>query len=663
MQTAQDQAARLGLANARPGWYRGLKPDPVLTVSEWADEKRVLNQRSASEPGRWRTSRTPYLRAIMDDLSPHSRVQVVDFMSGTQIGKTETGNNWLGSIVDIAPGPTMAVQPTDKMGKRWVKQRFDPMVADMDCLSAKIKPARSRDSGNTANLKEFDGGILVIAGANSPSDLSSMPVKNLMLDEVDRYPYDLGDEGDPIELAMARTSNFPRRKILRTSTPTTKGVSRIDRGFRAGDQRRYYVPCPHCQEKQVLEFKNLHWKKDEAGNHQPDTAEMACIHCGAMIAEHNKTWMLENGEWIAEGEPNDTHHSYHINSLYSPLGWLSWAAIVEKFLAAKKDALLLKTFTNTIEGLPFEEDGDKIDRHALQERAEDFPLRTVPMGGLVLTCGVDTQDNRLEITTWAHNGRESWTVDYQVFYGNPGENEIWRRLDEYLQAPFPHAAGTELVIKAACIDSGGHYTQQVYDFCRLRKARHVVAVKGASTPGRPIIGKPSRVDVSVKGRSIKNGAEVWLVGTDTAKHAIYSRLKISEPEADGYIHFSSQLPDAFYNQLTAEKLATRYHKGFPKLEWIKPAGVRNEVLDTTVYNLAAFYLLGLHRWRPAQWKQLEEKVQPPTGDLFAQDHAAQEAEAVEKVVKAVKPKKPRGRRTGRKRGGFVHGGLPGGYSG
>lgn len=654
------------LIDQRAGWLAGLKPDPVLTVSEWADDKRVLNQRSAAEPGKWRTSRTPYLRQIMDDLSAHSSVERVTFMKGAQIGGTEAGNNWIGYLIDQAPGPIMVVQPTVDMAKRWSKQRLAPMIEDMPSLREKIKDSRSRDSGNTTLSKEFDGGILIAAGANSAAGLRSMPVKYLMLDEVDAYPADVDEEGDPVELAINRTKTFARRKILEISTPTRAEFSRIDKSYRKGDMRRWHVPCPECQEKQPLELKNLDWQKDDEGNHQPDTVKLICTHCGALIDEHHKTWMLENGEWVAEGTPNDKHHSYHMGSYYSPLGWESWVTIVEKFIAAKSDASLLKTFTNTIDGLPFEEAGDRIDRHALQERAEDYPLRTVPMGALVLTCGVDVQDNRLELVTWGHGPREKWPIDYQVFFGNPSENEVWQRLDEYLNAPFQHAAGTELLIRACAVDSGGHHTQRVYDFCRLRKHRHVIAVKGSSTAGRPIIGRPSKVDLNLHGKTITNGAEVWMVGTDTAKHAIYSRLKIAEPQADGYMHFSRELPAEFYLQLTAERINTRYVKGFPVMEWTKLPGVRNEVLDCTVYNEAAFYHLGLHRWRPSQWKQLEERIQPATADLFGAAAVAEQAEQVEETaastVKAAKGK-ARSRRAPRRGRGFVSAGLHGGMHG
>jgi len=236
--------------------------------------------------------------------------------------------------------------------------------------------------------------------------------------------------------------------------------------------------------------------------------------------------------------------------------------------------------------------------------------------------------------------RERWPIDHHVIFGNPGEQAIWKSLDDYLLAPFEHAAGLELPISAAAIDSGGHFTQQTYDFCRLRKSRHIIAVKGSSMKNRPILGKPSKVDVNVRGQHLKNGAEVWQVGTDTAKSLIYSLLEISEPEADGYIHFSNQLPGEFYKQLTSEKLARRYVKGFPVNEWVKPAGARNEILDCFVYALAAYWLIGVNRWRPSQWRQLEQRIQPSTPDMFAGEPVVNVEEPAA-TVESLSPRKTR----------------------
>jgi phage terminase large subunit GpA-like protein len=644
------------LSIAQSGWYEGLKPNPRITVSDWADEKRVLNKRSSSEDGQWRTSRTPFLRDPMNDLSEHSPVREVTFMKGVQIGGTEAGNNWIGYIIDQAPGPFMVIQPTVDMGKRWSRQRLAPMIEDMDCLNTKIKPARARDSGNTTLSKEFDGGLGIITGANSGSGLRSMPTKYLMKDELDAWPVNVDGEGDPSEIVDARTTTYTRSKILNISTPTEMETSRIYKKYKEGDQRKYHVPCPHCEEKQVLDFEKLHWDKDEHGEHMPETVVMLCENCGKDIPEHHKTWMLDQGEWIPTGPANDLHHSYHLPSFYSPLGWMSWVDIVKKFISSKKSRSLLQVFTNLIEGMPFEDETNKVDRHAIQERAEDYRLGELQWGDLVLTAGTDTQPDRFETIVLAHTMTSIRVVDYKIIHGDPDDKATRQELDDYLRAPWQHPSGKQLVIQGGGVDSGGHNTQTIYDFCRKLKRRHIIAVKGHSQRWKQIIGKPSKVDVSIKGKAITNGAELWMVGTDTAKLQIYNRLGVTDPDADGYIHFSKDLPTEFYEQLTVEKLSTHYVNGYPVRTWSKPASARNEVIDCFVYALAAFYHLGINRWRPAQWRQLEEKIQPKTPDLFAVPENIDQETPAEEENMPVKTKKPRARRRKPSRSGFVLGG-------
>jgi phage terminase large subunit GpA-like protein len=647
------------LAQQRPGWIDGLTPPPIMTVSEWADAKRVLNQRSSAENGPWRTQRTPYLRDIMDDLSDHSGVEEVTLMKGVQIGGTEAGNNWIGYIIDHSPAPFMVIQPTVDMGKRWSRQRLAPMIEDMPCLSAKIAPARSRDSGNTTLSKEFNGGLGIITGANSGSGLRSMPVKYLMKDELDAWPVNVDKEGDPSAIADARTTTYGRhRKILNISTPTEKETSRIWQKYRDGDQRQYHVPCPHCNEYQTLDLSKLKWQKNDQGEAMPDTVQCLCEHCGALIPEHNKTWMIENGRWIPSQAENKRHHSYHLPSFYSPLGWMSWREIVEKFIEAKRSRESLQVFTNLYEAMPFDDVTDKVDPHILEQRATDYPLGECQLGDLILTAGVDTQPDRFEVVTYAHNMTTSRAVDYRVLWGDPDAPETRQALDDYLMAPFNHPAGTQLTIQAAAIDSGGHNTQSIYDFCRLRKRRHVIATKGYSQRGKPIIGKPTKVDVTLSGKTLKQGAEVWMVGADTAKSMIFNRLHVTNSDADGYIHFSKHLPGEFYQQLTSERVATRYVNGHPVREWVKKPGVRNEVLDCTVLAMAAYHHLGLHRWRASQWQQLAAKIEPPTRDLFAQADETEQAAEVEQVTPRPSRKAPRARRP---RGpGFVQGGMSNG---
>lgn len=588
----------------RQAFVAGLTPDPDYTVSEWADEYRMLSQKASAEPGRWRTERTPYLREIMDELSPSSPVEQVVFQAGAQVGKSETGNNWLGFVIHHAPGPMMLVQPTTDTAKRFSKQRLAPMMEESPALKERIADQRSRDGGNTQLVKEFQGGVLVVTGANSAVGLRSMPVRYLFLDEVDAFPVDVDGEGDPVILATRRTTTFSRRKIFMCSTPTIKEMSRIEREFLASDQRRYFVPCPHCGHMQWLRWAQIKW--DEGA---PETAAYACEDCGALIEERHKTSMLSQGEWRPTAEGNGRTAGFHLSSLYSPLGWKSWRSIVEEFLAAKNDAPLLKGWVNTVLGETWEEEySAKIGADSLQQRAEFYDPKVLPARVLAVTAGVDVQDNRLAVSLygWGRD-EECWTVGHQEIYGDPARPEVWAQLKNMLETPIDHELAEPLTVAAACIDSGGHHTHDVYAFARDNRGRHWYAIKGQSQRSKPAISKPTRVDLNWRGKTLKASAEVWPVGVDTIKSVIYARLKHNEP-GPGYVHFHAELPAEFYEQLTAEKQVTKYVKGFPVREWVKKSGARNEALDTAVYAYAAMQSLYLRFNRRTIWDQFERAL-------------------------------------------------------
>lgn len=563
----------------------GIRPDPQLTVSEWADAHRVLPQRASSEPGPWRTSRTPYLHEIMDNLSPSSDVETVVLMKGAQIGGTEAGNNWLGFIIHHTPGPSLFVQPTVEMAKRTSKQRMAPMIEACPALKERIRDPRSRDSGNTTLSKEFPGGILVITGANSAVGLRSMPVRYLFLDEVDGYDQDVDGEGDPVELAIKRTATFARnRKVFICSTPTVCGISRVERAFEHSDQRFYNVPCPACGLMQPILWRAIKWPKD-----QPEQAALECEGCGVLIPEHRKTWLLKNGQWVPSAAGDGRTAGYHLSALYSPLGWYSWAQAATDFLKAKNGgAEVLKTWTNTVLGETWDESGETVDDNMLLARREVYPAE-VPADALVLVAGVDVQDDRLEMAVYGYGkGEEAWAIDYRILWGDPGRKDIWNRLDDILmRGSYRWERGGQLRVAASCIDSGGHFTQAVYEYVKPRQAHRIYAIKGMSGAGRPIIASPSRKRTGRHPRPVK----LFPVGVDSAKGLIYSRLRLSD-HGPGFIHFpmSASFSEEFFSQLTAEKLVTRYVKGFPKREWVKVHS-RNEALDCTVYALAALYNL------------------------------------------------------------------------
>jgi phage terminase large subunit GpA-like protein len=619
-----------------------LEPPRSMGCTAWADEFRYIAK--GPEKGRWRTARTPYLLEPMNCTDPENPVQKVVMQFATQLGKSEVLYNALFKRIHLDPIDMMMVQPTLQDSKDHSRQRFAPTARQMPDVAARMPDMRSRDETNTWQTKEIRGGAtLFFAGANSARSLASKPLGFAVCDEIDGYPLDVDGEGDPIALVWERMSNFPTRKLLLCSTPTLRDFSRIESEYNASDRRRYWVPCPHCGETQLLVWgadseHGIKWLKTETGAARAETAVYICMHCAAAIEERSKTQMLHDGQWRPDmpGAQRGLVAGFHLNKLHSPNGWKSWAMLVEDFVKAQDaarsgDVSRLKTFINTSLAETWEEQGDRIAAHELQRRAAAIPLRTVHWGMYVCTLGVDTQGDRLEAYVWAWGrGMERQLVDRQVFYGDPSlaENDPgspWAALTEYRRTPILHASGRASPILAGFIDSGGHHTQAVYSYCRAHQHAHVYAIKGASISGKTILGKPSEQDVNWLGNRVKRGVKLWPIGTDTAKAEIYGRLRISEP-GPGYVHISRNFPADVFEQLTSERLVTRYIKGHARLEWIKPNGKRNEALDCAVYALAAAIYVGIDRWKEGDWSKWEVRV--AERDLFDQAVVAGTAEPI-----------------------------------
>lgn len=611
-----------------------LEPPRVMRCSTWADEYRQIAK--GPEKGKWRTSRTPYLQEPMNCTDPEDPVQKVVMQFATQLGKSEVLYNAVFKRIQLDPVDVMMVQPTLQDAKDHSRQRFAPTARLMPLVAERMPDTRSRDETNTWQTKEIrSGASLFFAGANSARSLASKPLGFAVCDEIDGYPLDVDGEGDPLALVWERMSNFPSRKLLLCSTPTLRDFSRIEGEYLASDRRRYWVPCPHCGARQLLEWgadaeHGIKWLKSPTGAPRAETAVYICSNreCGATIEERSKTAMLAEGLWIPEvpGAQRGLVAGFHLNKLYSPLGWKSWSMLVEDWIKAQDaaragDVSRLKTFVNTSLAETWEEQGDRVAHHELQRRAGEFPLRQVQQALYVCTMGVDTQGDRLEAYIWAWGrGLERQLVDRQVFYGDPSlaENETgspWAALTEYRRTPVLHISGKPAPILAAFVDSGGHHTQAVYTYARAHQHAHVFAIKGQSVAGKAILGKPSDQDVSWLGNRIKHGVKLWPIGTDTAKAEIYGRLRISEPGA-GYVHLSRHLPTEVFEQLTSERLVTRYVKGRARLEWVKPNGKRNEALDCAVYALAAAHYVGIDRWKEGDWAKWQGRV--ADRDLFDQ---------------------------------------------
>jgi phage terminase large subunit GpA-like protein len=517
----------------------------------------------------------------------------------------------------------MMIFPTSELAKDHSKQKLQPTIEDTPRLKTKVREHRTRDSGNTIQTKEFPGGILFLSGSNSGAFFRSKSIRYLFLDDVDGFDHDIGGEGDPAELAKKRTDTYgQRKKILEVSTPTVKGISRIERSFLESDQRYFHVPCPLCGEYQVLEWGGIKFDRDEQGKVFDVWYE--CRECHGRIDEHSKTEMLERGQWVPT-HPENVKRGYQLSSLYSPLGWVSWGQIVKEFLEAKDFKERLKTWVNTRLGETFEEQGDHPEWNLLQARCEPYKMLVVPMGGLLLTSGVDVQDNRLAVVirAWGR-AEESWLIYWGELYGDPARPELWEELDGLLARPFDHEAGQQINIVSVAIDTGGHHTQEVYNYVRSRSPRSM-AIKGASQPGKPILGRPTPQDVTWRGVKIPNGVQLWPVGTDTAKSTIYSRLKIQRP-GPGCYHFPIGTPEDYFIQLTSEKLITRFVKGFPKQEWTLTAGQRNEALDCEVYCYAAAIRAGMQR---VDWDALERAI---TGGQAMQNKAVSSVAGRRRII-------------------------------
>jgi phage terminase large subunit GpA-like protein len=593
-------------------FFKALKPPPKLSLSEWADRFAYLSAESSAESGRWHT--LPYQKGIMDAITD-PRIEQISVMKSARVGYTKIINHAIGYHVHQDPCSIMVVQPTIEDAGGYSKEEIAPMLRDTPCLQGLVSDAKAKNSENTILQKMFPGGTLGIVGANSPRGFRRVSRRIVIFDEVDGYPPSAGAEGDQIKLGIRRTEYFWNRKIVSGSTPTIKDHSRIERLFYQGDKRRFFVPCPHCGDFQFFKWKNLQWPDG-----RPREAFFVCETNGCAIEHKDKRAMIEkgfwhqtiwsNGEWIKEENPlSQKHVSFHIWAAYSYSPNATWGDLASEFLEAKKDVESLKTFVNTVLGEVWEDQySSKVEATDLKSRAEVYPLNVAPEKVIVAVAGVDIQDNRFAILRWGFGREEeSFIISYQEIYGDPTLPDIWNQLSNVLLEPIEHETYGRIQTSAAGIDSGGHFTHEVYQFTRHHRGRHWIAVKGSSLRNQPVIAKPRKVDINFRGQAMKKGAELYAVGSDTIKNTIYGRLKHNQP-GPGFIHFSHELTDEFYEQLTAEKQVTRFVKGFPIKEWTKKPGQRNEVLDCAVYGYAALHYYISRFNRSTFWDQMQKSL-------------------------------------------------------
>lgn len=582
-----------------------MAPRRALSVSEWADSHRELTGKQAGERGRWRTRRTPFLREIMDCLSTSSRVQQIVVMKSSQVGMTEATVNFIGYVMDHAPAPMMVLMPTLDARDAWKAQKLNPLLQETPIIRDLLGGQRSRDAANRQDMIDFPGGVLFLAGGNSPNSYAQRSVRYLVMDDLDRFPPEVGAEGDPVKLAEGRTKAFARSRRMLISTPTVDGESLIGREYEKSDQRRYYVPCPHCGEYQPLEWggpdveHGIKWSKigDDV-----TAAWYVCRACKGEIMEHHKPAMLADGRWIAE-QPGRAARGYHLTALLAPIGLgPSWLDLAREWQDAAKSPGTLRTFVNTNLGEPWVEKGDEVDPTGLIARCEDYDEYE---RGLYRTAGTDVQKDRIEcsVVDW-RSGEECHLLEHLIVPGDTAQPEVWSRFAEEVARWNPDAMA---------IDSG-YNTSMVYAF--VEKRRWCYAVKGVPGPGRPIVEDEKTRRLRLR-RQRKKGITVHMVGDDQAKALIYSRLKITEP-GPGYIHFPRDpaFDDEYFAQLTAEKLVTKIRGTRPYVEWVQTRP-RNETLDCKKYALAALRLSGV------DLQKLSEKRADPIRHETRESTAAQ----------------------------------------
>lgn len=602
-----------------------LKPPPKLTLTQWADEFRMLPAESAAEPGRWKTSRVGVARGPMEAVT-EAAVHTVSVMCCTQLLKTELILNTIGYYVHQDPAPMIVMQPTVELAEAFSKDRVTPMVRDTPALTGKIADAKSRDSGNTILHKQFAGGHLTMIGANAPGQLAMRPVRVVLCDEVDKYPASAGEEGDPIKLLSERAATFWNHKRIfvcsPTIEPTEHGGSRIAREYGNSDQRVFEVDCPNCGHRHEMQWRNVKWPHGE-----PEKAMYHCPECGAGWTEPERQRAIKAASErplvtpskhgaIYEGygwrgtEPFKGHAGFRASKLASP--WETMAQLAQKFVEAQASQELLKTFINTQLAETWKEKGEAPEWKRLYDRREEYARNVIPMHALMLTAGVDVQKDRLEVEVWAvGRNLESWSIDYRVLSGDTAslDAECWKQLGAMLVEEWQHECGARMRLDRMGIDSG-YNTQTVYNFVRKHGGDgRVMATKGQEV-APVLIGIPVAREAKVNGKRAKRGVKVWHIGLNLAKSELYGFLRLEcpdegQPMPQGWCHFPVY-PEEYFRQLTAEQSVARYdrRRGITRYEWVKTRE-RNEALDCRIIARAVASAFGADRWNENHWLERE----------------------------------------------------------
>ena len=580
------------------------RPPKKLSLSAWANENAFLSAESSAEGGRWRT--LPYQKGIMDAMTDPN-IEQVTVMKSARVGYTKILNHLIAYHMHQDPCPIMLVQPTLDDCQSYSKDEIAPMLRDTPCLQGVVSNPRAKDGDNTLLKKNFPGGTLQLVGSNSARGFRMVSRRIVLFDETDGYPPSAGTEGDQIKLGIRRTEYYWNRKIVAGSTPTVEDFSRIERLFKDTNQQRYFVPCPECNHFQYLRWDNMKWIDDD-----PNTAAYACESCGVLIPHSKKRWMIERGEWRPTAEGKNKHVGFHIWAAYSYSPNASWSNLVEEWLASKDNPEQLRTYINTVLGEVWQDEYEtKIGTSALMERAsyESYKQGVPPRAVLVLLAGIDTQDDRLSLSVWGvGKGEEMFLIDRVKIYGSPSRSDVWQQLDEILSTPYINEDGVEMKIEIAAIDTGGHFTDEVYRYAKDRMNLGVIAIKGvARLKSDVFLSKPNKIETNSVGRSLRKSVLLFSVSVNKIKTHLHRRLKEAEP-GKGYLHFYPTVTNDYFEELTAEREVRKSKNGYlSERVWMKKSGVRNEALDEMVYAYASLQRLYQIYDRRTIWNQLERR--------------------------------------------------------
>ncbi len=613
-----------------------------MSTTAWARERRRLSPKTTARPGRYNPDLTPWVAGMHDALDDPAVWKIVG-MKSAQIAWTDgVILNYVGRRIDIEPCAMIIMFSKEGAAKKFNLEKFTPMVEVTPVLAAKIPIHKTRDPNNGWDHKGFPGGFLKLVGSNSPDSVKSTPASVVIVEEPDDSNTNVKDQGDTITLLEERTKSFRRRKVVFGGTPTIEGFSRVESAFQGSDQRRFWVPCGHCEEWQTLVWSQVVWTEDPAVSHEvhghalPETARYCCPHCGSLWTDAEKNKAVKLGQWRASASFSGVA-GFAINELYSPFPGSLMARLVEKRLAAEHalrqgDDTKMRSFRNNTEGLSYAYKSTAPEIDVLQKRAEDYDELTVPYGGLVLTCGVDVQHDRLAIIirAWGR-GEEGWLVYWGEIPGrtlvcawnqdgsmNRKQSGAWAELDDLVMGTFPHASGARLRMRAGSFDSSDGQTQDaVYSYVRRRMHRGFVAIKGESHDPKKDIYSPPKlsVDTGARHKPHPSGVKPFMVGTQIAKDLILGvneqggRIKLLG-NGPGRMHWYRGVRPDYYDQLTSEvKVPHKSIRG--RLVWQCKAGRRNEALDGEVYCLHAARTLKINLWREERWEAEEAAIKQP----------------------------------------------------